>query len=60
MSDPILITGGATRLGFALATHYLENNQPVVITFRTERPELKELEQAGQSVSMRISPLTQG
>ena len=47
MSDPILITGGATRLGFALATHYVENNQPVVITFRTERPELKELEQAG-------------
>ena len=44
MSDPILITGGATRLGFALATHYVENNQPVVITFRTERPELKELE----------------
>lgn len=47
MTDPILITGGATRLGFALATHYLENNQPVVVTFRTERPGLKQLEQAG-------------
>ena len=47
MSDPILITGGATRLGFALATHYLENNQPVVITFRSERPELEKLRQAG-------------
>ena len=43
MTDPILITGGATRLGFALADYYLDANQPVVITYRTERPEVEEL-----------------
>lgn len=47
MTDPILITGGATRLGFALADYYLDANQPVVITYRTERPEVEELTDKG-------------
>ena len=47
MTDPILITGGATRLGFALAMHYLNNDQPVVLTYRTERPEVGQLTAAG-------------
>jgi dihydromonapterin reductase/dihydrofolate reductase len=47
MTDPILITGGATRLGFALAMHYLNNDQPVVLTYRTERPEVSQLTAAG-------------
>ena len=47
MTDPILITGGATRLGFALADYYLNANQAVVITYRTERPEVEELTDKG-------------
>lgn len=47
MTDPILITGGATRLGYALAKHYLQNDQPVAITYRSERPEVEDLRHAG-------------
>ena len=43
MTDPILITGGATRLGFALADYYLNSGQSVVITFRSHRPQVQEL-----------------
>ena len=53
MTDPILITGGATRLGFALAMHYLNNDQPVVLTYRTERPEVGQLTAAG-AVCIRV------
>ena len=47
MTDPILITGGATRLGFALAEYYLDSGQSVVITYRTDRPEVQELTKKG-------------
>jgi short chain dehydrogenase. len=47
MTDPILITGGATRLGYALAMHYINNSQPVVITYRSQRPEVDKLKSAG-------------
>lgn len=47
MTDPILITGGATRLGYALAMHYIHNEQRVVITYRSNRPEVEALEAAG-------------
>ena len=43
MTDPILITGGGTRLGFALADYYLNSGQSVVITFRSHRPQVQEL-----------------
>ena len=47
MTDPILITGGATRLGFALADYYLNSGQSVVITYRSQRPEVQELTDKG-------------
>ena len=47
MTDPILVTGGGTRLGYALARHYLNNDQPVVITYRTHRPEVDQLQELG-------------
>ena len=50
MNDPILITGGATRLGLALATQYLENDQPVVITYRKYRPEIETLKSKGAKI----------
>ena len=36
MTDPILITGGATRLGLALAEYYLTVGQQVVITIEVK------------------------
>ena len=47
MTDPILITGGSTRLGFALADYYLNNGQSVVITYRSQRSEVQELTDKG-------------
>jgi dihydromonapterin reductase/dihydrofolate reductase len=47
MTNPILITGGATRLGFALADYYLNNGQSVVITYRSQRSEVQELTDKG-------------
>ena len=47
MTDPILITGGATRLGLALAKYYVEIDHSVVITYRSERTELSELKDLG-------------
>ncbi len=50
MTSPILITGGATRLGFALANHFLNQKQTVAITYRSERPEIKDLKDRGAQV----------
>ena len=47
MTDPILITGGAARLGFALANYYLNNGQSVVITYRSPRPQVEQLTDLG-------------
>lgn len=47
MTDPILITGGATRLGFALANYYLNHGQSVVITYRSPRPQVEQLTDLG-------------
>jgi dihydromonapterin reductase/dihydrofolate reductase len=47
MTDPILITGGATRLGFALANYYLNHGQSVVITYRGPRPQVEQLTDQG-------------
>jgi dihydromonapterin reductase/dihydrofolate reductase len=47
MTDPILITGGATRLGYALADYYLNDGQSVVITYRSQRPEVQKLTDKG-------------
>ncbi|WP_226570190.1 dihydromonapterin reductase [Mangrovibacter yixingensis] len=45
--QPILITGGARRIGLALAQHFVSHQQPVVISYRTHYPVITELEQAG-------------
>ncbi len=47
MINPILITGGGTRLGYVLARYYLDHGQPVIITYRTTRPEVNRLQALG-------------
>ena len=44
---PIVITGGAQRLGLAAALALHRQNYPVVITYRKQRPSLRELEAQG-------------
>ncbi len=46
-NPPIIITGGAQRLGLATARALHGVEQPVVITYRRERPVLDELRQQG-------------
>jgi dihydromonapterin reductase/dihydrofolate reductase len=45
--SPIVITGGAQRLGLAAALALNEENYRVVITYRKQRPLLAKLEQKG-------------
>lgn len=45
--SPIVITGGAQRLGLAAALALREANYPVVITYRKQRPLLSRLRQQG-------------
>ena len=47
MKAPVLITGGAQRLGLAVAQSLLEQNIPVVFTYRTRRPAIDALERSG-------------
>jgi dihydromonapterin reductase/dihydrofolate reductase len=44
---PILITGVSKRIGFALAKEFLQQDQPVVGTYRQQRPELMQLQALG-------------
>lgn len=44
---PIIITGGAQRLGLATALSLHEDGHRVIITYRRERPELAQLRQRG-------------
>ncbi|RJT27165.1 dihydromonapterin reductase [Buttiauxella izardii] len=44
---PVLITGAGKRIGLALARHFLAQQQPVIISYRTRYPAVAELEQAG-------------
>ena len=45
--SPIVITGGAQRLGLAVARKLRALDHPVVITYRRERPLLEQLRQEG-------------
>jgi len=45
--SPIVITGGAQRLGLALAQALRAQQYPVVVTYRRERPILERLRRAG-------------
>lgn len=47
MASPILITGASQRIGLAFAMHCLENNTPVIATYRTHRPAVEALKAAG-------------
>ncbi|WP_426616969.1 dihydromonapterin reductase [Raoultella sp. R2A007] len=44
---PILITGGGRRIGLALAHHFLSQQQPVIISYRTHYPAIDALRDAG-------------
>ncbi|MEE5107350.1 dihydromonapterin reductase [Pseudomonas alliivorans] len=46
-SAPILITGASQRVGLHCAQRLLEQGQPVIISYRSERPGIDELRQAG-------------
>ncbi|BES85109.1 dihydromonapterin reductase [Pectobacterium araliae] len=46
-SAPVLITGGARRIGLALARSFLAQSTPVIISYRTPYPELETLRQDG-------------
>ncbi|MEQ9865634.1 dihydromonapterin reductase [Pectobacterium aroidearum] len=46
-SAPVLITGGARRIGLALARSFLTQSIPVIISYRTPYPELEALQQDG-------------
>lgn len=47
MMHPILITGAGQRIGLALAQHFVAKGQPLIITYRTLRPEVEKLAQQG-------------
>ncbi|MCK9534183.1 MAG: dihydromonapterin reductase [Pseudomonas sp.] len=49
MSDnaPILLTGASQRLGLHCVRRFLEAGQPLIISYRQERPEVDELRQLG-------------
>ena len=44
---PILITGGGRRIGLALAHHFLNLHQPVIVSYRTKYPAIETLCEAG-------------
>ncbi|WP_372611526.1 dihydromonapterin reductase [Halomonas sp.] len=46
-ASPILITGGAQRLGRHCAERLRDDDQPVIISYRRERPELDALRKRG-------------
>ena len=46
-TDPVVITGGAQRLGLATALALREANYRVVVTYRTPRPSLALLQEKG-------------
>lgn len=50
MTSPILITGGAQRLGLAIAKDLLAQKYPIIITYRTKKPSVDELKSLGASV----------
>jgi dihydromonapterin reductase/dihydrofolate reductase len=47
MTSPILITGGAQRLGLAIAKDLLAQQHKVIITYRTKKPSVDELKALG-------------
>lgn len=50
MTYPILITGATQRLGLAIANDLLAQGNSVIVTYRTPKPAIKELQAAGAYV----------
>lgn len=44
---PLLITGAGQRIGLAFARHWLAIGQPLIVTYRSDRPAVTELREAG-------------
>ncbi|MEF3090880.1 dihydromonapterin reductase [Raoultella sp. WB_B2P2-3] len=44
---PVLITGGGRRIGLALAHHFLQRQQSVIVSYRTHYPAIDALRAAG-------------
>lgn len=44
---PVLITGGGRRIGLALAHHFLNLHQPVIVSYRSYYPAIEGLQEAG-------------
>ena len=47
MTDAILVTGVARRVGLHLARNFLDRGIPVIGTYRSERPALEDLAAKG-------------
>ncbi|WP_395338062.1 dihydromonapterin reductase [Ningiella sp. W23] len=47
MKTPILITGGAQRLGLAIANDLLQQGITLIITYRSDKPSVQTLREAG-------------
>ncbi|MGC5702470.1 dihydromonapterin reductase [Pseudomonas sp. NFXW11] len=47
---PILITGASQRVGLHCALRLLEDGQPVIVTYRSERPGLQRLREQGATL----------
>ncbi|MBS0847449.1 dihydromonapterin reductase [Citrobacter sp. JGM124] len=45
--SPIVLTGGGKRIGLALAQHFIDQQQPLIISYRSYYPAIAQLEQAG-------------
>lgn len=50
MHTPILITGGTQRLGLAIAEHFINSGQSVIITYRTYKPAVENLIKQGATL----------
>ncbi|HET8790381.1 MAG TPA: SDR family NAD(P)-dependent oxidoreductase, partial [Modicisalibacter sp.] len=46
-ASPILITGGAQRLGLHCAERLVDDGHPIIVSYRSERPALDALRRRG-------------
>ena len=46
---PILVTGGGRRIGLAIAWHFINQKQPVIVSYRTHYPAIDGLTKAPSS-----------
>lgn len=46
-ADPILITGGAQRVGYHCALRLAEQGQPLIVSYRQKHPNVEKLTHLG-------------